>query len=38
MVNVLQPIVDEMKRIVELEKDIDMAKLFELLVKIAKNT
>jgi hypothetical protein len=27
MVNVLQPIVDEMKRIVELEKDIDMAKL-----------
>jgi dihydroxyacetone kinase-like protein len=36
MVDVLQPVVEDMKKIIEKEKDIDMVKLFELLVKTAK--
>jgi len=36
MVDVLQPVVEDMKKIIEKEKDIDMIKLFELLVKTAK--
>jgi len=36
IVDVLQPVVDEMKKIVEKEKDIDMVKLFELLIQVAR--
>jgi dihydroxyacetone kinase-like protein len=36
MVDVLQPVVDEMKKIIEKEKNIDMVKLFDLLTQTAK--